>query len=222
MKYLINNWHKSWDTFFSLIEDELTTIDKKLYQLSNDNVIFPEKENIFKAFQMPFDNLKVVVVGQDPYHGEGEAMGIAFSVPKDSKIPPSLRNIYKELSDDIGVSIPNNGDLSKWCNEGVFLINATLTVNKDDANSHNKIGWDSFTNKLLQYISDKSENIAFILWGGFARKKKKYIDSSKHLIIESAHPSPLSVYRGFWGSKPFSKVNDYLTKVGKGAIDWSL
>lgn len=180
---------------------------------------FPEEENIFKAFELtPFDRVKVVILGQDPYHTPGMAQGIAFSVPEDfTPKPPSLKNILKELEDDIGSNaqaIKTKGDLTVWAKQGVLLLNTVLTVDKGAAMSHRGIGWEIFTKEVIKLISNQKEGIVFILWGREAKKYKKLIDNHKHYIIESAHPSPLSAYRGFFGSKPFSKANEYVT------IEW--
>ncbi|MDD2505425.1 MAG: uracil-DNA glycosylase [Bacilli bacterium] len=184
-------------------------------------IIYPPKKDLYNALKLTsFSNVKVVIVGQDPYHGEGEANGLCFSVNKDIKIPPSLRNIYKELENDLGIKVSNNGNLTPWAKEGVLLLNATLTVEKDTPNSHKDIGWDKFTNYIIQKLNDKKDPIVFILWGNFAKSKKKFITNKNHLIIESTHPSPFSAYNGFFGSKPFSKTNNFLIKNNKKPINW--
>ncbi len=185
-------------------------------------VIYPPRKDIFNAFNLTTpQNLKVVIIGQDPYHGYGQAHGLCFSVKKGAKIPPSLRNIFKELEDDIGCEIPIHGDLSHWASQGVFLLNTILTVEEKQASSHQGIGWEEFTDKVIQTISDNKEKVVFILWGNYARKKEYLIDSKKHLVIESAHPAA-EIYAGgkagFFGSKPFSRANQYLTSP----IDWCL
>ena len=186
-------------------------------------IIYPPKEDIFAALKnTSYKDVKVVIVGQDPYHGEGEAMGLSFSVHDGIKLPPSLKNIYKELEDDLGIKPVNSGDLTKWTKEGVLLLNATLTVIKDTPNSHSKIGWDKFTDYVIKKINAKDEPVVFILWGNFARSKKEFITNPKHLVIESAHPSPFSARNGFFGSRPFSKTNDFLTKNNIKPIDWDL
>ena len=183
--------------------------------------IFPARENIFAALKnTSFDDAKVVIVGQDPYHGEGEAMGLSFSVPEGIKLPPSLKNIYKELYDDLGITPSTSGDLTKWTREGVLLLNATLTVVKDTPNSHSKLGWELFTDYVIKKLNTKDTPVVFILWGNFARSKKQYITNPKHLVIESAHPSPFSCNNGFFGSKPFSKTNKFLIKNGIIPIKW--
>jgi len=185
--------------------------------------VYPPKNEVFKAFRYtPYNNLKVVILGQDPYHGEGEAEGLSFSVKKGIKKPPSLNNIFKELHDDLGCSIPTDGSLVPWAKQGVLLLNAVLTVIKDHAASHKDIGWEKFTDYVIKKINDKDEPVVFILWGNFARSKKKLITNKKHLIIESAHPSPLSAYNGFFGSHPFSKTNEFLIKNNLKPIDWQI
>lgn len=185
-------------------------------------VIYPPRKDIFNAFNLTTpQNVKVVIIGQDPYHGYGQANGLCFSVKKGAKIPPSLRNIFKELEYDIGCEIPIHGDLSHWASQGVLLLNTILTVEGKQASSHQGIGWEEFTDKVIQTISDNKEKVVFILWGNYARKKKYLIDSKKHLIIESPHPAA-EIYAGgkagFFGSKPFSRANKYLTSP----IDWCL
>jgi uracil-DNA glycosylase len=198
--------------FYHIIENEYNT-----------KTIYPPKDHIFNALKLtPYKNVKVVIVGQDPYHGEGEAMGLSFSVNKDIKIPPSLQNIYKELNDDLGIPISGKGDLTKWAKEGVLLLNAVLTVEKDKAASHRGKGWELLTDYIIKILNQKEEPIVFILWGNFAKEKAKYITNPKHLIIKSAHPSPLSAYNGFFGSKPFSKTNEFLKKNNLKEIDWNI
>ena len=186
--------------------------------------IYPKGPDIFKAFQKtPFTDVKVVILGQDPYHGENQAHGLSFSVQKVIGIPPSLRNIYKELTADIpGFKTPGHGDLTEWAEQGVLLLNASLTVQAGSPGSHQKKGWEEFTDKVIKTVSDKKEGVVFILWGAFAQAKAVLIDKHKHHIIRSAHPSPLSAHAGFFGSKPFSKTNDILQKEGKKAIDWQV
>ena len=201
---------------------------KELYQFVREEysktTVYPPAEDIFNAMHFtPLNNVKVVILGQDPYHNVNQAHGLSFSVPvSQQEIPPSLQNIYKELETDIGCYIPNNGYLKKWAEQGVLLLNTVLTVRAHQANSHSKCGWAWFTDSVIKLISDQKENVVFILWGGNARSKKPLIDQTKHCIIESAHPSPLSAYNGFFGSKPFSKTNDYLIRHGKSPIDWDL
>jgi uracil-DNA glycosylase len=187
--------------------------------------IYPKSADIFAAFaKTPFDEVKVVILGQDPYHGPNQAHGLSFSVQKGVRTPPSLQNIYKELSTDIpGFTIPNTGDLTEWAEQGVLLLNATLTVQAANAGSHQKKGWEKFTDTVIKTISDKKKGVVFILWGAYAQSKAVLIDDSKHLIIKSTHPSPLAVsHGGFFGSKPFSKTNNYLEQQGEQPIDWQI
>jgi uracil-DNA glycosylase len=187
------------------------------------NIIFPPGPKIFEAFTLtPLHEAKVVILGQDPYHGPGQAMGLCFSVPDGIQLPPSLQNIFKEMKSDLGINQPPCGDLTKWARQGVFLLNAILTVRKASAASHQNRGWEQFTDAVIKTISDKKENVVFILWGNYAGSKQKLIDSSKHHIIKSPHPSPLSAYSGFFGSKPFSKTNEFLESKGLMPVDWSL
>ena len=188
-----------------------------------EKTIYPKMNEIFRAFLFtPYDKVKVVILGQDPYHGENQAEGLSFSVPEGVKQPPSLKNIFKELHDDIGCSVPNTGSLIPWAEQGVLLLNAVLTVVKDQAASHKDKGWETFTDAVIKKINEKNEPVVFILWGGYARSKKKYITNPKHLVIESAHPSPLSAYNGFFGSRPFSKTNTFLKQNNIEPIDWSI
>ncbi|MEZ5047861.1 MAG: uracil-DNA glycosylase [Chitinophagaceae bacterium] len=183
--------------------------------------IYPKGSDIFKAFELtPFNNLKVVLLGQDPYHGFQQAHGLSFSVQKGVPIPPSLKNIYKELADDLQISIPSHGDLSIWARQGVLLLNASLTVLESQPMSHSQIGWELFTNAVIKKISDEKKGIVFLLWGRFAQQKITLINTSHHHILTSAHPSPLSAHNGFWGSKPFSKINQYLLQQNKEPINW--
>ncbi|SEG36418.1 uracil-DNA glycosylase [Sphingobacterium lactis] len=188
------------------------------------HTVFPPRELVFQAFRLtPLQNLKVVILGQDPYHNDGQAHGLSFSVPEGIAIPPSLRNIYAELSTDIpGFQVPNHGNLTKWATQGVLLLNATLTVRAHAAGSHQKKGWEYFTDEIIKGISDRTEHVVFMLWGSYAQKKSVLIDQDKHLVLTSVHPSPLSVYRGFYGSAPFSKANAYLRAHGKPEIDWQV
>lgn len=188
------------------------------------HTIYPKGKDIFNAFwKTPFDELKVVILGQDPYHGPNQAHGLSFSVQKGVATPPSLQNIYKELATDIpGFKTPSHGNLTEWAEQGVLLLNATLTVRASTAGAHQKFGWETFTNKVIKEISDKKEGIVFILWGRFAQAKAELIDEKKHFIIRSAHPSPFSAYNGFFGSHPFSKTNEILIKEGKKPIDWQI
>ncbi len=186
------------------------------------NTCFPESNSIFEAFnRATFDKVKVVILGQDPYHGPHQAHGLCFSVFHDAKIPPSLKNIYKEIKADIGKPVPLTGNLERWADQGVLMLNAVLTVRAHEAGSHRKKGWEKFTDKVIEIISEEKENVVFILWGGPAKKKGAKIDTSKHLILTSGHPSPLSAIRGHWfGNEHFSKTNNYLKKHGKEIIHW--
>jgi uracil-DNA glycosylase len=185
--------------------------------------IYPPGALIFNAFdKTPFDKVKVVLLGQDPYHGKGQAMGLSFSVPDGVKPPPSLENIFKELHDDIGMQIPHTGNLTKWAEQGVFLLNAILTVRAKEPASHQKIGWQQFTDRVIQILSNDREGIVFLLWGKFAQEKQVLIDATKHHILKAAHPSPYSADKGFFGCRHFSKANELLSKEGKDPIDWSL
>jgi uracil-DNA glycosylase len=195
-----------------------------LQQKQNGVQIFPKNKDIFNAFELtPFDKVKVVLLGQDPYHGKDQAHGLSFSVQKGIAIPPSLKNIYKELETDIcRFKTPAHGNLNYWAQQGVLLLNATLTVAENSPSSHQKAGWENFTNQVIQTLSDQKENLVFILWGKFAQAKSALIDEQKHLVIKSPHPSPFSAHSGFFGSKPFSKTNDYLMEKGLEEIDWQL
>jgi uracil-DNA glycosylase len=185
--------------------------------------IFPPGKLIFNAFNLtPFYKVNVVIIGQDPYHGHGQAHGLSFSVPYGVKIPPSLQNIYKELAQDVNFNIPNHGNLEHWAQQGVLLLNAVLTVNDGEPASHKAAGWENFTNAVIYHLSKQSENIVFLLWGRFAQEKELLIDQSKHLVLKAAHPSPFSAYQGFMGCKHFSITNKYLIENNKAPIDWQL
>ena len=185
--------------------------------------VFPPSNDIFNAFKYtPLSDIKAVIIGQDPYHNDGQATGLCFSVNPGVEIPPSLVNIYKELNDDLGVPIADHGYLKKWADQGVFLLNAVLTVRAYEAASHKNIGWEEFTDAAIKIINEQDRPIVFMLWGGFARAKKEMLDNPKHLILEAPHPSPLSAYRGFFGCRHFSKCNDFLARNGVEPIDWDL
>ena len=183
--------------------------------------VFPEEKNVFNALELtPFESVKVVILGQDPYHGFGQAHGLSFSVQKGIPLPPSLRNIYKELQEDIGGELPTEGDLSHWAKQGVLLLNTVLTVEEGNANSHKGMGWERLTNRLIESLNELNHPVIFILWGKPAQDKEKLIINPNHVILKAPHPSPLSAYRGFFGSKPFSRVNDILIQQGQTPIRW--
>lgn len=214
-----------WQTILSeelqkpYFNDLLQEVEKEYQEL----VCFPPKDLIFSAFNYcDFANLKLVIIGQDPYHGEGEANGLCFSVNDGVKIPPSLRNIYREINDDLeSIFMPSSGNLEHWAKQGVLLLNASLTVRKDSPNSHKHLKWNLFTDAVIQKISDEKEHVVFLLWGAFAHKKGSKIDRSKHLVLESGHPSPMSANQGKWfGNKHFSQTNQYLKANNKSEIDW--
>lgn len=198
---------------------QLAEYVKKEYQ---ETICYPKANQIFAAFNScPFNEVKVVIIGQDPYHGEGQANGLCFSVNEGIVFPPSLINIFKELETDVLKPFPTNGDLEYWAKQGVLLLNATLTVKQSLAGSHQNKGWETFTDEVIKIISDQKQNVVFLLWGGFAKKKGQKIDRAKHLVLETGHPSPLSANRGFWfGNKHFSKTNAYLKSKGLKEIEW--
>lgn len=197
---------------------QLVEFVKSEYQTQT---IFPPGNRIFSAFDFtPFDDVKVVIIGQDPYHGINQANGLSFSVADGVRHPPSLQNIFKELNSDLNIPIPQSGNLERWAKQGVLMLNATLTVRASQAGSHQNKGWEMFTDAVIQKLSDEKEKLVFILWGAYAQKKGNIIDASKHFIIKSAHPSPFSAYNGFFESKPFSKTNDYLIQNNLGEINW--
>jgi uracil-DNA glycosylase len=197
-----------------------TTLWEKVKEEYQTTKCFPPKDQIFRAIELtPFDKVKVVIIGQDPYHNDNQANGLCFSVSDKVKAPPSLKNIFKELEDDLGINKTSN-ELEMWAKQGVLLLNATLTVRAHEANSHKDLGWEQFTDFIIKEISDKKENVVFVLWGAFAQKKAGLIDASKHFVIQSAHPSPFSVHKGFFGSRPFSKINQFLEEKGKEPINW--
>lgn len=200
-----------------------SSLDQFLASEYQTQTIYPPKETIFQAFNLtPYDNVKVVILGQDPYHGPKQAQGLSFSVSNDVAIPPSLKNIFKELHDDLNAPIPHQGDLSLWAQQGVLLLNTVLTVRKGEANSHRQKGWERLTDVAIQALNDHPHPIAFVLWGKPAQSKKELITNDKHLILEAPHPSPLSSYRGFFGSKPFSTINHWLLSQNRKPINWEL
>ena len=197
-----------------------TTLWEKVKEEYQTTKCFPPKNQIFRTIELtPFEEVKVVIIGQDPYHNDNQANGLCFSVSDKVTAPPSLKNIFKELEDDLGIKKTSN-ELEMWAKQGVLLLNATLTVRAHEANSHKDLGWGQFTDFIIKEISDKKENVVFVLWGAFAQKKAGLIDTSKHFIIQSAHPSPFSVHKGFFGSRPFSKINQFLEEKGKEPINW--
>lgn len=197
---------------------ELADFVRQEYQIKT---VYPRPENIFRAFDLcPFDKVKVVLLGQDPYHGPSQAHGLSFSVQQGIKNPPSLQNIFKEIKSDLGIELSGQGDLSHWAEQGVLLLNATLTVIASQAGSHQKKGWEEFTDAVIKTLSDKKESLIFLLWGAYAQSKAELIDTNRHLILRAPHPSPLSAHRGFLGCKHFSQTNNYLEKIGREKIDW--
>lgn len=212
----------TWKEILAPIENSeyFATLRKKIDEEYAKNICFPPKKQIFRALKLtPFDKVKVVILGQDPYHNDSQANGLCFSVSDMVPAPPSLKNIYKELESDLNIK-KNTNDLESWALQGVLLLNTTLTVKAHEANSHKDLGWEQFTDFIIKEISTHKENIVFVLWGAYAQKKSQLIDSQKHLIIKTAHPSPRSAHRGFLGSKPFSKINNYLSKHQKAIINW--
>lgn len=222
MKELLkNSWNSILNEEFN--KDYYKQLEEFLLNEYLTNRIFPEKKDIFNALNFTdYKDVKVVILGQDPYHGLNQAHGLSFSVKPNIPTPPSLRNIYKELNNDLGCYIPNNGYLKKWADQGILLLNTTLTVKEGMANSHKNIGWQQFTDEIIKALNNRTEPIVFILWGNNAISKKKYITNPHHYIIESVHPSPLSANRGFFGSKPFSKTNKILASLNLSTIDWQI
>ncbi len=217
--------HESWkNALWEEFQSEyFSNLKAFLEEERSNHTIYPPGPNIFNAFNLtPLPNLKVVILGQDPYHGPGQAHGLCFSVPHGIKAPPSLKNIFKEIHTDLELPIPTHGNLESWASSGVLLINATLTVRAHEAGSHQKQGWETFTDKVIETVSQEKEHVVFLLWGRFAQAKKKLIDTSKHLVLESVHPSPLSAYNGFYGCRHFSKTNEYLREHGIEEVNWSV
>ena len=224
-KYLLDlltpEWEKELNKEFS--KDYFKKIAKTIDNHHQKNLLCPKIDNVFRALNLvSINETKVVIIGQDPYHGLNQANGLAFAVNKETKTPPSLKNIFKEIESDFQKPINTEKNLLSWAKQGVLLLNNSLTVKEKNANSHKEIGWDIFTNKILDLISSKRENIVFILWGNFALKKENLIDKDKHLILKSSHPSPLSAYKGFFGCKHFSKANKYLEKHNKTKVNWTI
>ena len=212
-----------WTEVFRKIKEkqDFSTLEEVLKDKYKKGRVFPPREEIYTAFELTsFENVRVVILGQDPYHGEGQSHGLAFSVNEGIKIPPSLRNMYKELEDDLNI-VRTGGSLKDWASQGVLLLNTVLTVDAHEANSHRGLGWERFTDSVIETVSEELDNVVFILWGKPAQQKETLIDTSKHLVIKSVHPSPLSAYRGFFGSKPYSRTNEYLKENGRAMVDWS-
>lgn len=223
----LTNLHlnNDWTEFLQdkLASDSFKLMLKKIDLERKRFVIFPKNKLVFHAFnKTPLSKVKVVIIGQDPYHAKNQAHGLSFSVPNGIKNPPSLRNIFKELNSDLKIPISENGDLTSWARQGVLLLNATLTVREKEASSHQKIGWENVTNAVISKLSAEKEGVVFLLWGAFAQKKADLIDSEKHYVLETSHPSPFSAYRGFLGCKHFSKTNEILRKNNQKLIDWNL
>ena len=217
----LGDWNERLAPLFT--DERYKKIRQFLIEEYRNHTVYPDMYDLYNCFKYTqFENVKVVLLGQDPYHNEGQAHGLCFSVQDDIPLPPSLVNIYKELLSDVGCGVPASGNLTKWAKEGVLLLNTSLTVRAHQANSHSKCGWAWFTDSVIKLISEQKDHVVFILWGGNARSKKPLIDGTKHLILECAHPSPLSAYNGFFGCKHFSKTNDYLMKNGLKPIDWDL
>ena len=217
----LGDWNERLAPLFA--DEKYQKIRQFLIEEYKNHVVYPDMYDLYNCFRYTqFDNLKVVLLGQDPYHNVGQAHGLCFSVQDGVQFPPSLQNIFKELKADIGCDIPKSGNLTKWAKEGVLLLNTSLSVREHQANSHSKCGWAWFTDSVIKLISSQKENVVFILWGGNARSKKPLIDGNKHCILECAHPSPLSAYNGFFGCKHFSKTNEYLQSKGILPIDWDL
>jgi len=217
--------NSDWRTFLKeeLDSDNFQGIISTLQAERNIYAIFPKEDELFNAFNITsLENMKVVILGQDPYHGKEQAHGLSFSVPNGVKTPPSLRNIFKELQTDLNVPVSPNGNLSHWAKQGILLLNTTLTVREKKAGSHQKLGWENFTDKIIEKISKKKEGIIFLLWGAFAQRKSILINAKKHHILTAAHPSPFSAYRGFFGCKHFSKTNEILIKNNQQPINWKL
>lgn len=222
MKQII---HNEWQ---EILEPEFKSayylqLREFLKQEYGQAIIYPGMHDIWNAFELtPYNDVKVVIIGQDPYHGENQAHGLSFSVQKGVRIPPSLRNIYKELESDLGIKSATHGDLTAWAKQGVFLLNSVLTVRQGEAYSHRGKGWELLTDAVIRALNEREKPVVFILWGNASIAKKAFIDTSKHIVISSPHPSPLSAHRGFFGSKPFSKTNQALTELGEQPIDWRL
>jgi len=216
-----DKWKKVlWDEFQSPYFAELKSF---LVKELSSHTVYPPGKLIFNAFRhTPFDRVKAVILGQDPYHGKGQAHGLCFSVPSGIPQPPSLVNIFKELKSDLGIPVPSHGNLEKWADQGVLLLNATLTVRAGQPGSHQKRGWETFTNRVIEKISELNSGVVFLLWGRYAQDKESLVDGNKHLVLKASHPSPFSAYNGFFGCRHFSKTNAYLEQQGESGIDWTL
>jgi uracil-DNA glycosylase len=213
------NWKRALANQFAL--PYFQTLSEFVRAEYSSHKAYPPAKLIFSAFDScPFNDVKVVIIGQDPYHGAGQAHGLCFSVGEEVRMPPSLVNIFKELNSDLGIPLPTNGSLTRWAAQGVLLINATLTVRAAAPGSHQGKGWEEFTDAAISALNQQKDNLVFILWGAYAQRKGEFIDRSRHLVIESAHPSPFAAHRGFFGSKPFSRTNDYLLSLGKQQVNW--
>ena len=215
--------HESWKTHLQeeFEKEYFRTLAEFVKNEYLNKTVYPPPEAVFRAFDTcPFDRAKVVILGQDPYHGINQANGLCFAVNDGIQLPPSLQNIFKELNSDLNIQIPKSGNLQRWADQGVLLLNSVLTVEKDQAASHQKKGWEIFTDKIIEVINENCDHVVFILWGAYAQKKAAFVDRKKHLVLESVHPSPLSSHRGFFGSKPFSKANDWLQKKQIKPINW--
>jgi len=219
--FIGEKWKKVlWEEFQSPYFSELKSF---LVDELKSHKVYPPGKLIFNAFQhTPFDHVKAVILGEDPYHGKGQAHGLCFSVPPEIRQPPSLVNIFKELHSDLGIPVPSHGNLERWSDQGVLLLNATLTVRAGQAGSHQNKGWETFTNRVIEKISELNNGVVFLLWGRYAQAKESLVDGNKHLVLKAAHPSPFSAYNGFFGCKHFSKTNTYLVQQGKTGIDWTL
>ncbi|MBE5743935.1 MAG: uracil-DNA glycosylase [Clostridiales bacterium] len=221
MKTFFNEWDNLLAPLFA--NEKYINIRNFLKKEYSEQTIYPDMHDIFNCFALTdYSSVKAVILGQDPYHGYGQAHGLCFSVKKGVKLPPSLNNIFTELKSDIGANVGADGDLTKWAERGVLLLNTVLTVREGNPNSHKDCGWQWFTDEVIKLLNEREKPIVFILWGANARSKKKFIDTSRHFIVESAHPSPLSSWQGFFGSKPFSKTNELLISAGINPIDWNL
>jgi uracil-DNA glycosylase len=219
---LIADWSQQLDFIFK--QDYYQQLLEFLeYESAHNKTIYPPKDQIFNAFDLSsFENTKVIILGQDPYHNEGQAHGLSFSVPKGVSIPPSLRNIYQELLSDLDITPSQSGNLTHWASQGVLLLNSVLTVEKNSPGSHAKSGWVDFTDTVIDILNEKKQNLVFLLWGAYAQKKTELIDQNKHLVLTAAHPSPFSAHKGFFGCKHFSQTNDYLKMHNQQTIDWTL